>query len=339
MRRVRRSVAVAAVCAVAAAGLAACGSSNGKGSTSGASPSGGGTAKPFTYGYSIPTGQNPWINAIATAVRAAAAPAGGRMELTDAQLDPSKAVQQVGRFATEGVDAIAVAPAQVPEALIGPLAKAAAQGIHLFGLEWSFAADPTAPPKAPVEGQASIDRGKLGADVAAAVQAGAHGDAKVIYVGLPFPVASLDFFEASMKAKLGASRIVANLDNPTDNAQGALAPLNGALAAHPDANAIVTYNGPSALAAVQAVKSAGRQGKVRIYDIQIDSATAAAVRAGTIAAVWDLNPPALGKALGGLIAAAGSGKPKSAWAKTVVITAPEYTKATIGSWKDWSTGG
>jgi ABC-type sugar transport system substrate-binding protein len=334
-------ILAAGMCVIATGGLAACGSSDDNGSSTSASTSTGGAAtteaKDFTYGYSMPTGQNPWMNAVADATEAAAAP--GKMERTDAQLDPGKAVEQVNRFITDGDPVIAVGPAQVPESLQGSLKKAADQGTKVLALEWSFSDDATAPPTAPVQGQASMDRGQLGKDVAAAAMDGAGGDAKIVYIGLPFPVSSLDFFEKTMKASLtGGSSIIANLDNPTDNAQGALKPLSGALAAHPETNAIVTYNGPSALAAVQAVKSAGMTDKVKIYDIQIDGAVAPAVKSGAITEVWDLNPPALGEALGGLIKAAGEGAPDSEWKKTVLVKAPAYTKDTIDTWQDWSKG-
>lgn len=343
MIRAHRMLALAAS-ALVAGGLAACGSSDDSGSTGAATATSASAAttaaaEPFTYGYSIPTGQNPWITAIADAAEATAAESGGTGERTDSQLDPGKAVQQVNRFVTDGVDVIAVAPAQVPQALQGALGKAVDQGIKTFALEWSFADDPTAPPTAPMHGQVNIDRAKLGADVAQAAQEGAGGDAKIVYVGLPFPVASIDFFEENLKKNLtGGSEIVADLDNPTDNAQGALKPLNGALAAHPETNAIVTYNGPSALAAVQALKSAGMTDKVKIYNIQLDTPTAEAVKQGTIEAAWDLNPPELGAALGDLMAEAASGAPESEWAKTVVVEAPMYTKDDVGGWQDWSQG-
>jgi ABC-type sugar transport system substrate-binding protein len=319
-------------------GLAACGSSSDTtSSTDGSETTTASTS--FTYGYSVPTGQNPWINTIAEAAKATAAEAGGEMELADSQLDPAKAVGQLNRFLVQGDKAVAVAPAQVPEALIGPLQKAASEGVAVFALEWSFAADPAAPPQAPAQGQVNIDRAKLGEEVAEAVNDGASGNSSVIYVGLPFPVASLDFFEQSMRESLGDSEIVADVDNPTDNAEGALGPLNGALAANPDATAIVTYNGPSALAAVKAVESAGLEGQVKIYNIQLDTATAKALEEGRIEAAWDLNAPDLGEALGGLIAAAGSGEPESEWAKTVVVDAVKYDGGDVGSWERWDTGG
>lgn len=340
MTRVRRSLTVGLACTVVAVGLAACGSSGDDSSSSGSGTPGEQSAsRSFTYGYSVPTGQNPFLSRIVSGVEETAGAAGGEMELGDAQLDPGRAVQQITRFISSGVSSITVGPAQVPEAVTGILNGAAAKGIDVFALEWSFDEDRSAPPKAPVKGQAIVDRGKIGDDVAKAVNEGAGDKAKIIYIGLPFPVPSLDFFEQHLKAGLGSSEIVADVDNPKDNAQAALGPLNGALAAHPEANAIVTYNGPSALAAVQAVKAAGMEGKVKIYDIQIEKASAAALKAGQIEAIWDLNPPALGEALGGLIAAAGSGKPESEWAKTVVVEAPMYTQENIDTWEDWTVGG
>lgn len=339
MIHVRRGAAVA-LCAAAACAAAGCGSGSDDSSSKASGASGGSSAgKSFTVGWSEATGQNPWMVRIGTAAEPVIAAAGGKTEVGDAQLDPGKAVQQITRFMNEGVNSIIVAPAQVPNAVAGVLAKAHGQGIHVFGVEWSYSSNKTAPPKAPLDGQVVLDRGKLGREVSAQINHDFPNGAKVVYIGLPFPVVGVDFFEANMKQSLGKSQLIANLDNPKDNAQGALGPLNAALSAHPETNAIVTYNGPSALAAVQAVKSAGLAGKVKIYNIQLDTGTAAALKAGTIADAWDLNPPKLGQAAGTLISAAATGKPRSQWAKTVVVEPQKYDKSSIGSWTDWAKSG
>jgi ABC-type sugar transport system substrate-binding protein len=334
---------VAVVVAAAALGIAACGSSSssssgstsGSGSTTGATSSGGG----FTYGYSIPTGQNPWINTIAEAAQATAGAAGGEGEVSDSKLEPGTAVAQLTRSLAAGANVLAVAPAQVPQALQSTLGKATSGGAAALATEWSFVkGEPEAAPQAPVQGQANIDREKLAIEVMETINAADPAGAKVIFVGLPFPTPPLDFFEEILEEQLGKSELVANLDDPTDNAQGALGPLNGALAANSDATAIVTYSGPSALAAVEAVKSAGLTGKVDVYSIELDTAVAKDVEAGTVAAAWDMNPIELGEALGELMVAAGEGKPEAEWAKTVVVDAKKYTKENIGSWKDWASG-
>jgi ABC-type sugar transport system substrate-binding protein len=336
MTNLRRGLALA-MCLAAPLGLAACGSSDDDSGGSGSDASGA-TTKSFKAGYSEATGQNIWMTTIGTNAEQAIKSAGGSVEITDAQLDPAKAVQQITRFVTDGVNSITVAPAQVPNAVKGVLTKAHGQGIHVFGLEWSYADDPAAAPEPPLDGQVLVNRGQVAKEVMEQVNQEFPNGAKVLYIGLPFPVVGIDYFEKQLKANLGSSKLVASLDNPKDNAQGALGPLNAAMSAHPDVDAIVTYNGPSALAAVQAVKSAGRAGKTKIYDIQLDTGVAKALKDGTVEAAWDLNPPNLGKALGGLIAAAGQGKPKSEWAKTVMVDAPKYTKDDISNWTDWAKG-
>lgn len=329
------------VVAAAALGLAACGSSSSSSSSSGSTSGSGSTTETtssgggFTYGYSIPTGQNPWINTIAEAAQATAGAAGGEGEVSDSKLEPGAAVAQLTRSLAAGANVLAVAPAQVPQALQSTLAKATSGGAAALATEWSFVkGEPEASPQAPVQGQASIDREKLAIEVMETINTADPAGGKVIFVGLPFPTPPLDFLEEH----LGKSELVANLDDPTDNAQGALGPLNGALAANSDATAIVTYSGPSALAAVEAVKSAGLTGKVDVYSIELDTAVAKDVEAGTVAAAWDMNPVELGEALGELMVAAGEGKPEAEWAKTVVVDAKKYTKENVGSWKDWASG-
>jgi ribose transport system substrate-binding protein len=340
----------AALGAALALSVAACGSSSTSSSTGGdssassattastSSDGGGGEKTSFTYGYSIPTAQNPWIKKIAETAMDKADAAGGEGELADGKLDPAQGVTQVARFGTEGDEVIAVAPAQVPEAVQGALTKAAGEGAKIVGLEWSFPPDGTAAPEAPLEGQVNIDRQKLGEEVAEAINEETPAGGKVIYIGLPFPVVGVDKFQAAMEESLGSSELIDNVDNPGDNAQGALGPLSGALAANPDATAIVTYNGPSAEAAVQAVKQAGLTGKVGIYNIQLDTGTAKALEEGEIAAAWDINPIEMGAALGEMIAAIGTGAPESEWHKTVTIPPTKYTQENIGSWEDWAPG-
>jgi ABC-type sugar transport system substrate-binding protein len=335
--RAHRRISGLLLCVTAVILVAACGSSGSSSSGGGTSGNGG---KSFTFGYSIPTGQNPWITDIANAAKATAGKDGGKMTLADAQLNPNATVSQVNRFITEGMNAIVIAPAQVPESLQGILAKARAKGIKTFALEWNFTNDTAAPPASPVQGQVIIDRGGLGRDVAKRVNADEGGHAKIMYVGLPFPVRSLDFFAASMRSALAGtgSKVVIQVNNPKDNAEGALGPETSGLTAHPDVNAIVTYNGPSAVAAVRAVKAAGLAGKVKIYNIQLDTATGKLIQSGAVQAAWDLQPVQLGDQLGKLIGAAGSGAPESQWAKTVVVRAPMYDRSNIGSWTDPDAG-
>jgi ABC-type sugar transport system substrate-binding protein len=353
-----RLLLAGALCVALALAVTACGSSSSSSSTesepagseaaettaseSGGAAEGSGSSgeaqSSFTFGYSIATGQNTWMKRIAEVAMEKAEAAGGEGELADSQLEPAQAVTQIKRFATEGDEVIAVAPAQVPQAVQGTLAQAAGEGKKIIALEWSFPSTPTGAPEAPVQGQVEIDRQKLGEEVAEAINEESPQGGKVIYIGLPFPVVGVDKFQEAMEESLGSSELVDNIDNPTDNAQGAIGPLGGALSANPEATAIVTYNGPSAEAAVQAVKHAGLAGKVGIYNIQLDSGTAKALKEGTITAAWDINPEELGTALGEMIGEAGSGAPESAWAKTVTIPPTKYTPENIGTWEDWAPG-
>lgn len=340
-----------ALCVALALSVAACGSSSSSTSSSGetssgeesssSSPenaSGEGKKTSFTYGYSIPTGKNPWIAATSATAAEKIEAEGGEGEVADGQLNPADTVTQVNRFITEGDEVIVIGTPQVPQSLKATLTKAQGEGVKILAQEWAFPSKPTGAPEAPVQGQVNFDRQKLGEEVSEAINEETPSGGKVIYIGLPFPVVGVDKFQEAMEGSLGKSELVDNVDNPTDNAQGALGPLGGALSANPDATAIVTYNGPSAEAAAQAVKRAGMTGKVGIYNIQLETGTAKLLEEGKITACWDLNPTELGTALGEMAVEAGSGAPESAWNKTVVIPPVKYTQENISSWEDWAPG-
>src|SRR5690606_39056557 len=168
----------------------------------------------FSVGSSLPTGQNPWLNAIKDAAVAVIESAGGSVVVQDAQLDPNRQVSQLDELVNQGVDAIVLGPAQVPEAVQGALEGAQAAGIPTLALEYDY--DVTdEPPPAPMDAQVLVDRRELARQVAAEVAGGS-----VVYVGLPFPVTGLDVFFAAFEEALEAegATLLERVDNPTDNA-------------------------------------------------------------------------------------------------------------------------
>jgi ribose transport system substrate-binding protein len=325
--------------AVIALAVAGCGSSNDDTSTAASTGSSSGAAagKPFTVGYSVPTAQNPWLSAIERSTQATIEKQGGKVLLRDAQLDPNRQVADIQSFVSRKVDAIVVGPAQVPQAAAGVLKQARNAGIPVIALEWDFSGGP---PPAPVQGQAIIDRRALAQQVTDQIAKDTGGKAQIVYIGLPFPVIGVDTFYAALQKDVAAKgmKIVDRVNNPKDNAEGARPLIDAELTKNHTFDAIVSYNGPSALGAYQAAKAAGRQDKIRIYNIQLEPSTVAAVKSGQLKAVqWEIDPVALGRGLGTLSTAAARSKPAAQWQKTVIVTPKAYTAASLSSWPTWDS--
>ena len=342
-----KAIAAGITAAAAAVALTACSSSSGGGTTNtppgaesgsttpagtSSSPTGG---KHYSIGISVPNMQNSALKTGVLGVEAQAKLNGASVEIADANENPATQVTQLKRFVDEGKDAIIVNQAML-QAAVGPVLKQAqAKGIKVFLNEWSLnASDLAAAPPAPVDGQVILDRTGEGTDqVALARQALGSTPIKAIYIGLPFPVIGVDTSFAGIKAALGADgKIVAQVANPTDNADGARGPLLGALTAHSDANVIFTYNGPSAQGAVSAVQAAGRAGKVFIITAQLDDSSVADIKNGTVYGGEDVLSWTEGKYMANLADAAVQGKPESEWRKTVVVKAVRITKDNTSDW-------
>ena len=339
----RRSTGRGALLAltIASSTAAGCGSSSDSSSSSGSKTDSGASAKKsFTVGYSLPTGQNPFLNAIEKGAAKTIAAQGGKVVVRDGQLDPNKQVTDIQEFVNDNVDAIIVGPAQVPEAVVPILKRAQAAGIATFAWDFQFDSGTASggPPKAPVDGQVTGDRLKVGEAMAAQLKKKFSGSTRAIYVGLPFPVTGTDAMFKSFTDSLAskdAGKVVQRVNNAKDNAEGARPLVNGALTRNGKANAVVTYNGASALGAASAIKQGGRGKSVVTYVAQADPEVFPGLKAGSITRVWDLNPVENGIALGKLASAGALKKPDGEWKKSVTVPASPYDQGNVGSWVPW----
>lgn len=322
-----------AVGSLAAAGCGSDSNSNSNSNSNSSTSSSGGGGKSFTVGYSQGSEQNPFLAAIEQGAVKQIEAQGGKVVVRDTQLNPNKQVTDIREFINQKVDAIVFAPAIVPEALIPALKQAHDAGIPVIGWDWYFESD-TPPP--PVDGQVTVDRDKLGKEMADELDKQTGGKAQAIEVALPFPVRGVDrmfqAFDQELKTHSGSS-VVKIVKNGKDNAEGALPLVGGALTSNSDANALVTYNGGSAEGGYQAAKQQGK--KLFVLNAQVDPGSIAAQKAGQINEQWELDPVVMGSELGKLASAAGQDKPASEWKKTVRITAKLYNKDNIADWETW----
>ncbi len=325
-------------CSVASTALlVGCGGSTKGASTSGSPATGG---KSFTVGYSVPTAQNPFLMSIEQAAVKTIAAAGGTVKFRDGQLNSNKQVSDLQEFISDGVDSVIVAPAIVPAAVKGKFAQARAAKIGVIAWDWEFSPNTLngGPPAPPVQAQVTADRTNVGKGLADAIDSQFHGGGQVLYVGLPFPVNGTDQMFNTFQKELVAKgdKLVSRVNNGQDNAAGARPLVDGALTQYPNLNAVVTYNGGSAIGAYQATSSAGRK-NVLIYNAQIDQSSVAPQKQGQIAEQWELNPVEMGVQLGKMAIAEHQKAPLSNWAKTITVPSQPYTPATIGQWESYDS--
>lgn len=348
MRSIRLWGAVLALVTVPAL-LSACGSTSSSssssssstasaaassGSTSSGSTSSGG--KKFVVGYSLPTAQNPFLMAIYNGTDKVVRAAGGTTELRDGQLDPNKQVADLQDFINQHVSAIIMAPAQVPQAVTPILAKARKAGIPVFAWDWDFSpkAQAGGAPAPPVQGEVVADRTNVGREVADAIVAKVP-HAQVLYVGLPFPVTGTDQMFNSFKTELTSKggKLVTRVNNGKDNAEGALPLVDGALTQFPNINAVVTYNGGSAIGAYEAARAQGK--KLLVFNAQSDPGSVTAQQKGQINEQWDLDPISSGVAIGKLAVAAATHQPIAVWSKSIITPSKPVTNASQAT--NWTT--
>lgn len=113
--------------------------------------------------------------------------------------------------------------------------------------------------------------------------------------------------------------------------------VSALLVAHPDLKAIWTTSGPEGEGAVEAVKAAGKEGKVHVYSFDATPDLVTALQAGTVSALLAQSPYLMGqRAVQNLIAYlktrhGGSAAPGTASPQQVVVPTMILTRANINS--------
>jgi ribose transport system substrate-binding protein len=292
----RGRVAISLAALFVAASLVACGDDDdndsadvGAGNTT-QTTAGGGGGDAFTIGFTNPLGSNDQLAVLQRAIEARAECLGGRVISVDDNLDVDKQIADIDQLVSQKVDGIIVFPLD-PDAVQPAVTRAADAGIKTVGVNVTLE-DPEATDIKPFD--ASVNQGteQMATETAEFVAEELNGEGNVLGVGIGIPVPVIKFQMAVMKrvAEDKGLTWADEVDNPTDDAAGAQPVVEQALLNNEDLDAIMAYNEPSALGAYAAVQGAGRADDILITGANGTKSGIDAVRAGEIAATWDLLP-------------------------------------------------
>lgn len=187
---------------------------------------------------------------------------GGKVTVLDAKLDPQKQVSQFDQLFAQGVDAIAVMPANV-DAIQRSLQEAKKRKIPVVGFQDPV--DLSQPPN-----KYLVTTVNAGYDYAAYKTMGdlAQKSPKSTFaiLGSAIPNSSLQFITDRIKfwgERLGL-KFVGRQDSKTDLPTGMAPAAQAILTRYPDVKNIVAYNDQAALAAIAAAREAGKLDGIKV---------------------------------------------------------------------------
>lgn len=338
MGSTKRLLCIAVLCLVSALALAACGSSGSSSSsesTESTTAAGGGESgnapekTNIVVGHVSPHLSNPTLAALNLGQQRAAKELGWTVRTLDAKLSPETQATDLETLVNLKVNAITSWTLD-PGTVEGNYQKASEAGIPLVGFNSKSKYINTN-----IETELSSSCKPFEAE--AAYIAKHVPKASVLIVGPP-PVPPLEmrqhcFEEAAKKEGLS---IIEGQNNLSDTPEGAQTLVQSMLTANPDAQAIWSYNDPSALGASAALQSIGKQvwsGEtegVIVIGNNGDSNAIEAIKAGTMTLTYDENTFEAGvDAIEVLKPVLAEGKPASSMPKKMWVKSTMYDAANV----------
>jgi ABC-type sugar transport system substrate-binding protein len=220
---------------------------------------------------------------------------GAKVVVTDARLDGDRQRRQLDQLTEIGVAALLVYPVTAPAGLRPALDRAVEAGVLLFSHD-------------DLDHEAVITRLITpGAEMASLsvrlLNELLGGDGNVAIVGgIPAPqiLERTEAFKQAIRETHSDLRLLAEAENPTDDAAGARDAVGGLLAAHPQIKGILTYNDASAIGAADAAEAVGRSDVV-IVGCNGEPECLDAIKRGRVAGTVERHPIELGQRAGELI--------------------------------------
>jgi ABC-type sugar transport system substrate-binding protein len=242
-----------------------------------------------TIGFQNPIAANEFLGFLQKAVVAEGKRYGCRVITLDDALSPDKQVSNMQQLLAQKVNAIIFYPLD-PKATTPVLKKALQQKVPVLAIDASFGSTKKVPLITTQVWQGRDTQAFLQAQALAKVKP----KAKLGIIGIGIPVPAIKYLvqrEAFWAKKAGAT-VVGSQDNPSDDVTGGEKAANALLQRHSNIDAVIGYNDPSALGAVIAARSTGRQ--VTVIGLNGSSDGISAVKAGRLAATVQVDPIGLG---------------------------------------------
>jgi ribose transport system substrate-binding protein len=242
-----------------------------------------------TIGFQNPIAANEFLGFLQKAVVAEGKRYGCRVITLDDALSPDKQVSNMQQLLAQKVNAIIFYPLD-PKATTPVLKQAQQKKVPVLAIDASFGSTKKVPLITTQVWQ--------GRDTQAFLQAQALAKAKpkaklgIIGIGIPVPAIKYLVQREAFWAKKSGATIIGTQDNPSDDVTGGEKAANALLQRHSDINAVIGYNDPSALGAVIAARSTGRQ--LTVIGLNGSSDGISAVKAGRLAATVQVDPIGLG---------------------------------------------
>ncbi|WP_336660011.1 sugar ABC transporter substrate-binding protein [Leucobacter sp. USHLN153] len=235
----------------------------------------------FTVGWLSPMTANNFVNAIAKAGEARTEALGGKFILKDANNDVNTQVDQCNELIAQNVDAMAVYA--VDPSSLGPcLDEAASKGIEIIGQDTPpFAGEDLFPHFLSNVSQGP-DRSAFEVATLAAQQVEPGASFATIGVAIPVPLLKYYTERLGYWAEKYGLEFLGNVDAASDTSQDSATAMNDILTRWPDVSAVLTYNGPAALAASTTARASGAT-DVKVFGAYTEKAVTEKIAAGEIA--------------------------------------------------------
>ena len=249
----------------------------------------GGTANAATIGVSLAQDDNPFYIAMLRSINARAAELGYQVSVVQANEDVAKQVNGVLDLVAKKVDAILISvideaavcsamdaakKANIPVIAIARGSKCPAQTLHL-----------------------AMDEVQVGRDIAEWTAKKLNGQGKIAMIAGPAGAGTFinlaNGYQEVMKKHPGI-QIVYKREVPLTREAG-LKQAEDVMVAQPDVAAIYAANDKVGLGAAQAVKAAGKGGKVLVTAMNGTPPGIRGVKSGDLAMTVEINPVAWGK--------------------------------------------
>lgn len=241
-------------------------------------------AENITIGASMSTDDNPFYIAMLKGIEARAKEKGWTVKAVSAQNDVARQINGVQDLIAAGVKGILISP--IDAVATGPAYEAA----HKAGIPIISVARGSASKYQTLH--VAMDEVQIGRDIAEWSAKKLGGKGEVALLRGPAGAATFDNLAKGYKevmAKYPNIKIVYEHDNKLSREEG-LKLAEDAIVAHPNLALIYGANDDVALGAMQAVKAAGKSGKIIVTGMNGVPPALKAVKAGEIGLTVELNP-------------------------------------------------